>query len=190
MKQTAMTHRFHTTDSQYKLQLQVPSTNSQSHVPAEAMEKKCGWIQNGPLCMYVRWDIVKKRTKQTVVKRQWLQNELHTSRPIGVSIESRTTGTNGTNETQLQGKTYWVRWPYVLLWPDMSWPGFLNCIKCRGFSFVLLLTHYLQSSYIIYSICVFALTVLCRFHYRAHHDWLIMYNAFMLLVKQLFSYYL
>ncbi len=50
-----------------------------------------------------------------------------------------------------------------------SWPGFLNCLKCAD----LALFSYWRSLYYVH-----ALTVLCWSHLLAHHDWLIMYNAY------------
>ncbi len=76
-----------------------------------------------------------------------------------------------------------------LIFPDMSWPWFLSCLKCQIFGFVFLLTCTLQSSYTLVRIFYFAVTVFCRSHPLAGHDWSITYNACTLLVKLLFSHY-
>ncbi len=100
-----------------------------------------------------------------------------------------------------------IGWPYALF-SGQSWPGFLYCLKYPGFGFVFLFSdrsvykwlfmldrsgqrHFKSNIHLLMCthICI-ALTVLCRSHLLTHHDWSIMYNACLLLVRLLFDHYL
>lgn len=57
---------------------------------------------------------------------------------------------------------------------DMSWLVFLDCL---GFGFVFISMWSLPSSYIICTQICIDLTVPCRSHHIARHDWSIVYNC-------------
>lgn len=130
-------------------------------VPARAMEKKCSWIQNCPLCTYVRWDIVTHK-KKVQSNQLWNYSTMVTEQASYIQD----------NRCQYRVQNHWYYWNG---WDAVTSKNLLN------------ICTYV---YIDIYVCVFALTILCRCHLLTHHDWLIMYNVCALLVKQLFSYYL